>query len=125
VGAVGARAWAGGASAWCGGVAFLGASVPRTLPDDRNTVETSEVRASERRARELARAPSRTEAVGRDQARWTRSTARPSEVRRGSEAPRWRRGGGVRALVALFEVPVAHCPPTFYASESEQGEKRV
>ena len=99
-GAVGARAWAGGASAWCGGVAFLGASVPRAHRNGGNTKQTSVARASERCAGELARAPARTEAVGRDQARWTRSTARPSEVRRGSE----RRGGvGVGVGVAESE----------------------
>ncbi len=54
-GAVGARAWAGGASAWSGGVAFLGASVPRARRTGGNTKQTSEVRASERCARELAR----------------------------------------------------------------------
>ena len=106
----GGSGWYGGGSGsartggrgkrWCGGVAFLGASVPRARPDDRNTVETSEVRASERCAGELARAPARTEAVGRDLARWTRSTARPSEVRRGNE----RRGGvGVGVGVAESE----------------------
>ena len=63
-GAVGARAWAGGASAWCGGVAFLGASVPRARPDDRNTAETSVARASERCARELARGALTDECCG-------------------------------------------------------------
>jgi hypothetical protein len=44
-----------------------------------------------------------------------------------------RRGGvGVGVGVAESEPsspslrsPLSHCPPTFYASESEQGEKRV
>ena len=98
-GAVGACARVGGASAWCGGVAFLGASVPRARPDDRNTVETSKVRASERCARELARGALTHGSGGEGPGAVDAVYCAPVGGPRGSE----RRGGGVGVGVGVAE----------------------